>query len=131
MVLQTLLLEVSGVKLLFQFWSFVLGSNEQQYARQMVRIRHGDAAVPMSIFMGGLVVASMAYMSRTLNSIGREDREEYLAKKFETGAMSKAVLSYMGMSGMFSLMFNHFGFGPRHFNTKPNSPVNRPRDVRH
>ena len=100
-------------KTLFQFWSFVLGSNEQQYARQMVRIRHGDAAVPMSIFMGGLVVATMAYMSRTtLNSIGRDDREEYLAKKFETGAMSKAVLSYMGMSGMFSLMFNHFGFSP-------------------
>ena len=100
-------------KSLFQFWGYVLGSNEQQYARQMVRIRHGDAAVPMSIFMGGLVVASMAYMARTtLNSIGRDDREEYLAKKFETGAMSKAVLSYMGMSGMYSLMFNHFGFSP-------------------
>jgi len=100
-------------KTLFQFWSFVLGSNEQQYARQMVRLRHGDAAVPLSIFTGGLVIATMAYMSRTtLNSIGRDDREEYLAKKFEISAMSKAVFSYMGMTGLGSLLFNHFGFSP-------------------
>jgi hypothetical protein len=97
-------------KTLFQFWSFVLGSNEQQFARQMVRIQHGEGAVPASIFMGGLVIASLAYITRTnLNSIGKADREEYLADKLSTGAIAKTTLSYMGMLGMGTFMFNHAG----------------------
>ena len=97
-------------KTLFQFWSFVLGSNEQQFARQMVRIQHGEGAVPASIFMGGLVIASLAYITRTnLNSIGRADREEYLADRLSTGNIARTALSYMGMLGIGTFMFNHAG----------------------
>jgi len=76
----------------------------------MVRLRHGDGAVPASIFMGGLLIASMAYIVRTnLNSIGREDREEYLADRLSTTNIARTSFSYMGMLGMGTFLFNHAG----------------------
>ena len=98
-------------KTLFQFWNFVLGSNEQQFARQMVRLQYGDPAVPVSVFLGGLTIATLAYTARThLNSLGRADREEYLAEKLSEGNLARVAFSYMGILGMNTFMFNQAGF---------------------
>ncbi len=99
-------------KTAFQFWGFVLGSNEQQYARQMIRLQNGDLT-PVPIFLGAAFIGSLMYTARTyMNLEGRSDREEMLEKAFEPATMSRAVLSYIGMGGIGTYPLGYNGLDP-------------------
>ena len=56
------------------------------------------------------MIASMAYVVRTnINSLGREDRDEYLAERLSDGRIARNAFSYMGMLGLNTFLFNYAG----------------------
>lgn len=86
------------LRLLTQFRSFSITSVEKQWARQ--KSNHG-VGVALLILLGSMSAAAPIYMARTyVQSIGREDQQEWLEKKLEFTAVARATLNYVAMSGL-------------------------------
>lgn len=86
------------MRLMTQFRTFSLTSVEKQWARQRGNV--GTAKLT-GMLLGSLSLAAPIYMARTyLNSIGREDQEEYLEKYLTPAQISRASLNYIAMSGL-------------------------------
>lgn len=86
------------LKMLTQFRTFSITSVEKQWGRQ--RANHGVAKATMML-MGAMSVAAPIYVARMYaQSIGRPDQQEWLDKKLETGAIARATLNYVAMSGL-------------------------------
>ena len=108
-------------KMMFQFLNYVVGSNEQQFARQYARIKGGDYT-PVKTFMGMMIVASLTYIARVYsNSIGREDRDEYIAKRLEPQNITTGVLSYYGGLGVFTIPMS--SMNPEQFLNNPSAQL--------
>lgn len=99
-------------KTAFQFWSFPIAATEQQYARQTARMAEGDLR-PLAMISGALGVAALSYIARAaINSTGKDDPEEYFAKKMEVGNLSRGAASGIGFLGAGSFLFNYSGLDP-------------------
>lgn len=92
-------------KTVFQFLSFVLGSQEQQLQRLMVRARHGDAGVVGLMTMMSAMMATLVYVSRAyLNEEGKspEIRQKNLEKKLDPAAIARdGTFGYLGVTSLF------------------------------
>lgn len=92
-------------KTVFQFLSFVLGSQEQQLQRLMVRARHGDASVVGIMTAMSAMMATLVYITRTyLNEEGKspELRQKNLEKKLEPTAIARdGTFGYLGVTSIF------------------------------
>lgn len=92
-------------KTVFQFLSFVLGSQEQQLQRLMVRARHGDAGVVGLMTAMSAMMATLVYISRTyLSEEGKspEIRQKNLEKKLEPTAIARdGTFGYLGVTSLF------------------------------
>jgi hypothetical protein len=110
-------------KTLFQFWNFVIGSNEQQFARNWSKLQHGDF-MPAKVFMGACVMGYAQYALRThLNAVGKSDPDGYISKRMSTEAVAKGVLSYYGGLGVMSVGFGYNGFSPAGIMNNPSAQL--------
>lgn len=89
-----------------QFLSFVLGSQEQQFQRLIVRARHGDAGAVGVIFAASAFVSTMVYVTRTyLNESGKSEsvKQKNLEEKLQPWRIARdGSLGYMGALSIFS-----------------------------
>lgn len=93
-------------KTMFQFMSYTMGSNEQQFGRSYARLAAGDMT-PVKVFLGALVTTGLTYLARVhANSIGREDREEYLKERLDPVNAVRAMLSYSGQLGIGTILLS-------------------------
>lgn len=96
-------------KTLFQFLSYVLGSQEQQFQRMYTRARYGDAKNVGMLMMGAGFMATMVYMSRVhFNTLGKDDqaRRKDLEEKLQPWRIARdGTLSNMGMFSIFGTLF--------------------------
>jgi hypothetical protein len=88
-----------------QFLSFVLGSQEQQFQRLLVRAKHGDAGAVGVILSASAFVATLVYIARAyLNESGKSDelRAKNLEKKLDpANVILDGSLNYMGALSFF------------------------------
>lgn len=86
------------LRILTQFRTFSITSIEKQWTRQ--RGNYGTAGA-LGILLGSMSMAAPIYMSRVAaNSIGREDRDEYLARQLSPTQIARASLNYVAVSGL-------------------------------
>lgn len=86
------------LRLMTQFRTFSITSVEKQWGRN--RNNHGVAAA-LGMLMGSMAMAAPIYMARQyVNSIGREDREEWLAKQLSPEKIARATMNYVASSGL-------------------------------
>ena len=86
------------LKMLTQFRTFSLTSMEKQWARQ--RNSRG-VAQSLGILLGSAFAVTPVYMARVYaQSVGREDREEFLESRLAPEVIARQTLNYMAMSGL-------------------------------
>jgi hypothetical protein len=86
------------LRMLTQFRSFSITSVEKQWARQ--KSNHG-VVTALAILVGSMAAAAPIYMTRMyVQSLGREDQQEWLAQRLEPQAIARATLNYVAMSGL-------------------------------
>lgn len=86
------------MKMMTQFRTFSITSMEKQWGRQ--RNSRGPMAA-FGLLVGTMAMAAPIYMARTyLNSIGREDQQEYLEQRLSPEMIARATLNYTASSGM-------------------------------
>lgn len=86
------------LRLLVQFRSFSLVSMEKQWTRQ--RVDFGTAQA-FGLLMGSMAFALPIHLARVqINSIGREDREEYIDRQTSPMALARATLNYTSLAGL-------------------------------
>lgn len=86
------------LRFMTQFRTFSLTAIEKQWTRQMNN--HGTLK-GLGILLGTIAAASPIYIARTyVNSVGREDQEEYLDKMLAPAMIARASLNYVAMSGL-------------------------------
>lgn len=86
------------LKFLGQFRAFSINSTEKQWTRQMNN--HGTYK-GLGLLLGTMAMSAPVYIARVyLNSVGRDDREEYLDKMLAPGMMARATLNYVAMTGL-------------------------------
>lgn len=105
-------------KLLFQFKSFAFTAWEKQLLRGV----YAHDARTFSAFGMATGLAAIVYTARThVNSVGRADREEYLAKKLSDRAIIAAAFQNAGYSSLlpsFIETFNKSTGGPPIFTAR-------------
>lgn len=88
----------SMLRLITQFRTFSITSVEKQWTRQ--KATRGTAAA-LGLLMGSMTFAAPIYMIRTyLNSIGREDQDEYLEKQLDPLRVARATMNYVALTGL-------------------------------
>lgn len=86
------------MRMLVQFRSFSLVSMEKQWTRQRTDV---GTAKAFGILMGQMAFALPIHLSRVaINSVAREDSEEYLEKQLSPAMLARAVLNYTSLSGL-------------------------------
>lgn len=86
------------LRLLTQFRTFSLTSMEKQWTRQRVDM---GTAKAFGILVGQMSFALPIHLARVqINSLGREDREEYVQRQTEPAMLARAVLNYTSLSGL-------------------------------
>lgn len=86
------------LRVLTQFRSFSITAMEKQWTRQ--RVDYGTAKA-FGLLMGSMSFALPIHMARVqINSIGREDRDEYLDQQLSLNMLGRATLNYASMSGL-------------------------------
>lgn len=86
------------LRILTQFRSFSITAMEKQWTRQSVT--HGNAKA-IGLLMGSMAVALPVHVARVhANSIGKENREEYLEMQLAPQMLARAVLNYTALSGL-------------------------------
>ncbi len=86
------------LRFMTQFRTFSITSVEKQWNRQMNN--HG-AVKGWGIMMGTMMMASPIYIARTfLNSVGRDDQQEYLDKMLTPAMIARASMNYVAMTGL-------------------------------
>lgn len=86
------------LKLLTQFRTFSITSVEKQWGRN---VNNYGALGAVGILLGAMSVAAPIYIARVaLASVGRADREEYLAERLSFEHLARASLNYVSMSGL-------------------------------
>lgn len=86
------------LRLLTQFRSFSIVSMEKQWTRQ--RADEGTAKA-VGLLLGSMAFALPLHIARVnVNSVGRENREEYLEQQLSPGALGRATLNYVSLSGL-------------------------------
>jgi hypothetical protein len=92
-------------KTIFQFLSYVLGSQEQQFQRLYTRAAYGDAKNVGMIMLGASFMATMVYLSRVhYNALGKDEatRRKDLEEKLHPWRIARdGALSNMGMFSIF------------------------------
>lgn len=90
---------------LFQFMSFLVGSNEHQAARLAGRMR-GDMKVQgAKVIMAQMMLASLMHISRTYATYsGRSDEREKLKEKLSAQGIILGTLNYTGAFGLMSML---------------------------
>ena len=95
-----------------QFLSFVLGSQEQQFQRLLVRAKHGDGAAVGVILSTSAFVATLVYIARAhLSESGKSDelRAKNLEKKLDpANVILDGTLNYMGALSIFMTARSQF-----------------------
>jgi hypothetical protein len=86
------------LKLFTQFRTFSLTAMEKQTSRQY---RVFGAHALFGSFVGAAAVGYAIYSARTyINSLGREDQDEYLEKAFEPLRVAQGLTNYIGITGL-------------------------------
>ena len=86
------------MRLLTQFRTFSLTSVEKQWGRQVGNV---GTYKTLGIMIGMMSAAFPIYAARMYaNSIGRDDREEYLAKAFEPRRVARQLMNYGALWGL-------------------------------
>lgn len=86
------------MRLLTQFRSFGLLAIEKQYGRQVGNV--GEMKT-LGILLGSMCAVLPIYAARMqLQSLGREDREEFLDKAFEPRRVARQTMNYVAGSGL-------------------------------
>lgn len=86
------------LRFLTQFRTFSITSVEKQWTRQMNN--HG-AVKGWGIMLGTMMMAAPIYIARTfLNSVGRDDQQEYLDKMLTPAMIARASMNYVAMTGL-------------------------------
>lgn len=86
------------MRLLTQFRSFGLLAIEKQYGRQVGNV--GEMKT-LGILLGSMCAVLPIYAARMqLQSLGREDREEFLDKAFESRRVARQTMNYVAGSGL-------------------------------
>jgi hypothetical protein len=91
------------LKLLTQFRTFSLTSMEKQWARGRENAGGGfkGTFAMLGIMTGAMAAAFPIYYARVMVAAqGRPDREEYIRERLEPGAVARATLNYIPMSGL-------------------------------
>lgn len=88
------------LRVLTQFRSYGLTAMEKQWARS--RMNSGYAGASMAL-MGQLLAGSMMHAARThVQSLGREDREEYIERAMAWNQVVVSSMNYSSLSGSLS-----------------------------
>ena len=88
----------SVLKLLTQFRTFSLVAIDKQWNRQVGN--HGTAKA-LGMLLGTMSFAAPIFMIRAgIQSIGREDQDEYLDKQLHPANIAKQTLNYVALSGL-------------------------------
>lgn len=86
------------MRLLTQFRTFGLLAIEKQYGRQVGNVGEMKA---LGILLGSMCAVLPIYAARMqLQSLGREDREEFLDKAFEPRRVARQTMNYVAGSGL-------------------------------
>ena len=86
------------LRMLTQFRSFSLVSMEKQWTRQRTDV---GTAKAFGILMGQMAFALPIHLARVgINSVGRDNSEEYLETQLHPAMLARAVLNYTALSGM-------------------------------
>lgn len=86
------------LRFMTQFRTFSITSVEKQWTRQMNN--HG-AVKGWGIMVGTMMMAAPIYIARTvMNSVGRDDQEEYLNKMLAPAMIARASMNYVAMTGL-------------------------------
>lgn len=94
-------------KIIGQFLSFPMGAMEHQTMRLAARGKQGDLMGTSRVIMGSALQGTLIYITRVhLNSLGREDREEYLKRNLTLAKISTGALGMVGASSVLGLMYN-------------------------
>jgi hypothetical protein len=86
------------LKLMMQFRTFSLIAVEKQWNRQAGN--YGTAKA-LGMLLGTMAFAAPIYMIRAgIQSLGRDDQDEYLAKQLRPDMIARATLNYVALSGL-------------------------------
>lgn len=87
-----------------QFMSFVVASQEQQFARLNRRAVSGMGVEAAYVVMGQMLIASLITTARTqISAAGRSDQREYLEKHLSPQAIAMATVGYTGAFGVVAM----------------------------
>lgn len=86
------------LKLMTQFRTFGITATQKQWGRQSYT--HGTAKA-LGYLLGSMSIAVPIHMARVqLNSIGRADRDDYLARNLSPLALGRAAMNYVSAIGV-------------------------------
>ena len=87
-----------------QFMSFVVASQEQQFARMNRRAVSGMGVEAAYVVMGQMLIASLITTARTqLSASGRSDEREYLEKHLSPQKIALSTVGYTGAFGVVAM----------------------------
>lgn len=87
-----------------QFLSFVVASQEQQFARMNRRSVNGMGVEAAYVVMGQMLMASLITTARThINAGGRSDEREYLEEHLSPLAVARSTVAYTGGFGVLGM----------------------------
>jgi hypothetical protein len=87
-----------------QFMSFVVASQEQQFARMNRRAVNGMGVEAAYVVMGQMLIASLITTARTqISASGRSDEREYLEKNLSPEKIALNTVGYTGAFGVVAM----------------------------
>ena len=87
-----------------QFLSFVVASQEQQFARMNRRAVNGMGVEAAYVVMGQMLMASLITTARThISASGRSDEREYLKEHLAPDAIIESTIGYTGAFGVLGM----------------------------
>jgi hypothetical protein len=92
----------SQTKTFLQFLSYPIAAHQQQFNRQLFRVKNGDFT-PVKILMGGLVVAGNVYVAKIhlrTQGMSNYDKKKFLEKHLTLSKIITNALMYQGMFGV-------------------------------
>lgn len=96
------LIRNSSAKTFLQFLSYPIAAHQQQFNRQLFRIKNGDFT-PVKILMGGLVIAGNVYVAKIhlrTQGMSNYDKKKFLEKHLTPEKIIANALMYQGMFGV-------------------------------
>lgn len=88
----------SMMRLLTQFRTFSLTAVEKQWGRSVGMVGPYKS---LGILLGTMCVAAPLYAARTyVNSVGREDQDEYLDAQLQPERIARQTMNYVALSGL-------------------------------